>query len=75
MGKFLCHEMFPAREKHKQKTMYSLFNTYVSVCPEMRYCTQIWFPFQKLAVFHKVKEIKKLRGGVQFVHRTSDSAN
>ena len=45
--------------------MYSLFNTYVSVCPEMRYCTQIWFPFQKSAVFRKVKEIKKLRGGVQ----------
>jgi hypothetical protein len=40
MGKFLCYEMFPAREKHKQKTMYSLFNTYVSVCPEMRYFIQ-----------------------------------
>jgi hypothetical protein len=30
---------------------------------------------QKLAIFRKIKEIKELRGGVQVVRRTSDSAN
>jgi len=29
---------------------------------------------QKLAIFRKVKEIKELRGGVQVVRRTSNSA-
>jgi hypothetical protein len=33
------------------------------------------FSMQKLAIFHKVKEIKELRGGVQVVRRTSDSAD
>jgi len=40
MEKFLCHEMFSALEKRKQKTMYSLFITYVSVCSKMRYFVQ-----------------------------------
>jgi hypothetical protein len=30
---------------------------------------------QKLAIFRKIKEIKELRGGVQVVRRTSDSAD
>ena len=30
---------------------------------------------QKLAIFRKVKKINKLRGGVQMVHRTSNSAD
>jgi hypothetical protein len=30
---------------------------------------------QKLALFRKVKEIKELRGGVQMVRRTSNSAD
>jgi len=29
----------------------------------------------KIAIFRKVKEIKELRGGVQLVRRTSDSAD
>jgi hypothetical protein len=33
------------------------------------------FPVQKFAIFRKVKEIKELRGGVQLVRRTSDSAD
>jgi len=36
---------------------------------------QIEFPMQKLAIFRKVKEIKELRGGVQVVRRTSNSAD
>jgi len=30
---------------------------------------------QKLAIFRKVKEIKELRGGVQVVRRTINSAD
>jgi len=30
---------------------------------------------QKFGIFRKVKEIKELRGGVQVVRRTSDSAD
>jgi hypothetical protein len=45
-------------------------------CPSINlYWTQIKFPMQKLAIFRKVKEIKELRGGVQVVRRTSDSAD
>jgi len=33
------------------------------------------FPDQKSTIFRKVKEIKELRGGVQIVRRTSDSAD
>jgi hypothetical protein len=36
---------------------------------------QINFPTQKIAIFYKVKGIKELRGGVQLVRRTSDSAD
>ena len=32
------------------------------------------FPIQKYAILHQAKENKELRGGVQNVHRTSDSA-
>jgi hypothetical protein len=39
------------------------------------YWAQIKFPMQKLAIFRKVKEIKELRGGVQVVRRTSNSAD
>jgi len=33
------------------------------------------FPMQKLAIFRKIKEIKELRGGIQVVRRTSNSAD
>jgi len=39
------------------------------------YWAQIMFPMQKLAIFRKVKKIKKLRGGVQVVRRTSNAAD
>jgi hypothetical protein len=49
---------------------------HIKWCPSINlYRTQIEFPMQKLAIFRKVKEIKELRGGVQVVLRTSNSAD
>jgi hypothetical protein len=54
----------------------AFFSNRVNPYPSINlYWTQIKFPMQKLAIFRKVKEIKELRGGVQVVRRTSNSAD
>jgi len=55
-----------------QKTFYECINIAASMI-RLGYLNK--FPIQKLAIFRKVKEIKELRGGVQVVLRTSNSAD